>query len=100
MSGRELQATTVATMTQRVATPTGEKATQLLSGVVIGALVVYVGVFVTKGLTFGVLVAFLGVAFLARNRPRVGLVARGIAISGLVGLAGVLIVLALGHDVV
>lgn len=81
------------------ATPTGEKAAQLLSGFAIGALLVYVGVFVTKGLVFGLVVLVLGLAFLARNRPRVGLVARGMAFSGLVALAALLVVLALGHDV-
>lgn len=87
-------------MTDRAATPTAEKAVQVLSGVAIGAVVVYVGVFVTRGLTFGILVLFLGVAFLARNRPRIGLVARGIALSGLTALAALLVVIALGHDLV
>ena len=87
-------------MTDRTATPRGEKATQVLSGVLIGAVVVYVGVFVTKGFTFGILVLFLGAAFLARNRPRIGLVARGIAASGLAALVALLVVIALGHDVV
>ncbi|CAN5545441.1 hypothetical protein BH11ACT8_BH11ACT8_22060 [soil metagenome] len=85
-------------MTDRASTPTGEKAVQVLSGVLIGALVVYVGVFVTKGFTFGILVLFLGAAFLARNRPRVGLVASGIAASGLAALVALLVVVVLGHD--
>lgn len=79
-------------------TPTGERAVQLLSGFVIGAALVCVGVFVAKGLVFGLVVLVLGLAFLARNRPRVGLVARGMAISGLLGLVAILVVVALGHD--
>lgn len=95
--GRSRTATVLPMGTTRVV-PTGEKVAQLLSGVAIGAVIVYVGIFVTRGLVFGLLVLVLGLAFLARNRPRVGLVARGMAISGLAALVAILVVLALGHD--
>ena len=39
----------------------------------------------------------IGVAYLARNRPRVGMFARGVAISGVLALIGLTVVLVAGH---
>lgn len=87
-------------MSTPAATSTGDKAAQLLTGALIGAVLVFVGLYVTKGFAFGLVVLVLGLAYLARNRPRVGWVARGMAISGLAALAVLVGVLASGHDLV
>jgi len=86
-------------MTAGAPTPTGEKVAQVLTGVVIGAAAVYTGLLLARGPVTALVVMLVGAAFLARNRPRVRWVARGVLASGLLTLTAILIVLATAHDI-